>query len=248
MKAAIVILLIAAFYGLPAQSQTTKTGKATATGACAISHSGNNDTININIKNCGIGPEQGKKIIELLDKLKDDRSSEKFSEKLDQLIELASKPYQIQNCVGSNCLMNGTQNNFDQRQFGAAQPPPQITGWTVNDVDPMVIDPNKPMMNMEGPLAINPGVSISFQIDRLFQNPMFLVKCDRPCSATGAMVGGISSPQMLSSAQNPRVAGVALGMMVPLMPGNSVTIKVRSADSQKISILSVEGYVPPIQR
>ncbi len=48
---------------LGAQNATT-TGKATATGECAVSHSGNNDVITI--ENCGIGKEQADKIVEML--------------------------------------------------------------------------------------------------------------------------------------------------------------------------------------
>jgi hypothetical protein len=67
MKAAIAILLIVVFYGLLTQSQTPTTGKAIASGNCGVtSHSGNNDVFNISINNCGIGEEQGKKIISLL--------------------------------------------------------------------------------------------------------------------------------------------------------------------------------------
>ena len=93
MKAIIVILLLAGFQGLPAQGQTTTNGKATASGACGVSsHSGNNDTISIYVKNCGIGKEQGAKIIELLNKvLANNKDLAAMNAKLDELLVVASK-------------------------------------------------------------------------------------------------------------------------------------------------------------
>jgi len=123
MKFVAVFLILTATYAVDSQTTTNGTAKASG-GACAVAHSGNNDTITI--QHCGIGEKQANQIIDLLNKIKDDRASDKFSEKLDQLIELASKPYQVQNCVGSNCLMNGTQNNYDQRTYRAPKPGPNV--------------------------------------------------------------------------------------------------------------------------
>ncbi|MGF7178743.1 hypothetical protein [Tunturiibacter psychrotolerans] len=90
MKAAIVILLIVAFYGLPTQSQTTTTGRATSSGTCGVtSHSGNNDTINVFIKNCGVGKEQGDKIIALLQEVLAGHDLDTVNSKLDQLLKIA---------------------------------------------------------------------------------------------------------------------------------------------------------------
>jgi len=119
MKTAAVILLFAVFYGLPIQSQTPKTGKAIASGICGVSsHSGNNDTVNINIKNCGIGAEQGRKIIELLQRALADTQTR--DTKLNQLIELASKPtVTVEGPIiqsGGNCTQNivGGSGNTNQ--------------------------------------------------------------------------------------------------------------------------------------
>jgi hypothetical protein len=220
--------------------QTATTGRANTSGTCSPATTGNSNKF---IINCGIGKEQGEKIIHLLNTVLSKKDLAEIDAKLDELIEIAAKPVpQVLSCVGSNCVQNGNQTNVDQRQFGAPQPPPHLLGMTMKDLE-SVATPNP----MSGPLSSNPGASASFTVDRIFQNAMFLLLCDRPCSTTSASVVGVSSPQMLSSPQNPRIAGVALGLMGPLLPGNPVTIEVRSADNQKVTILSVEGYVPPIQ-
>jgi len=105
--------------GLWANGQATKTGPATASGGCAVSHSGNNDTIIIS--NCGIGKEQADKIIAMLRAVLADRDLSHVNAKLDDLLVLASKPSRTQTCVGSNCFQgtnNGTVNQ-NLNQYGA---------------------------------------------------------------------------------------------------------------------------------
>jgi hypothetical protein len=107
MKAVYVILLFAAFRGLPASSQTT-TGKSSTSGACSPSSSGSGNSFIINVKNCGIGAEQGAKIVEMLKKALAD--SQTRDAKLNQLLELASRPT-VQ--VGGSIIQTGgdcTQN------------------------------------------------------------------------------------------------------------------------------------------
>jgi hypothetical protein len=58
--------------------------KTTATGTCAVSHSGNNDTIII--KNCGLSAEQTKKLTEMLTHLVADHDG--INQKLDTLREI----------------------------------------------------------------------------------------------------------------------------------------------------------------
>jgi hypothetical protein len=243
MKVVRLILLSAALSG-SLIAQSTVTGKAETKGTCSPATSGSHNSFVIH---CGIGEEQGKKIIELLNHALGSKDIATINSKLDELIQVAARPAPVDtlNCTGSNCVQNGNQTNYDQRQFNAQQPPPHLTGLEVKTISPITIDPSKPMMNMDGPLAANPGVSLNFTVDGIFQNPIFLAMCDRPCSATSAHAGGVSSPRMLKSPQDPRIAGAALGLMGPLMPGNPVTINIHSADSQTVTILHVEGYVPP---
>lgn len=73
---------------LAAQSATNN-GKATATGTCAVSHSGNNDVITI--RDCGIGKEQADKIVEMLKAILANQESDSRDAKLNELLELARK-------------------------------------------------------------------------------------------------------------------------------------------------------------
>jgi len=65
------------------------TGKATASGNCAVSHSGNNDTIII--QNCGIGKEEADKITEMLRAVLANQKTEERDAKIDQLLDLAKR-------------------------------------------------------------------------------------------------------------------------------------------------------------
>ena len=89
MKTVIVILLLVAFHGLPILGQATKnTGAGTsASGTCVIIHNGSGGDI-INLKDCGIGAEQGKKIIEMLNAIS---ANKDIDAKLDELLELAKR-------------------------------------------------------------------------------------------------------------------------------------------------------------
>ncbi len=94
MKALVVVCLLGV--GLIANSQSTQTGPATATGECAVSHSGNYDRITI--QNCGIGKEQGEKIIQLLQALAANKDRDDQNAKLDELLEITKR---IANPYGS---------------------------------------------------------------------------------------------------------------------------------------------------
>lgn len=87
MKPVFVIPLLAVLCGLPIQAQSTTNGKARATGACSVAHSGNGDTYII--KNCGIGEAQGKKIIDLLQEVLKGNDPTSTNDKLDELIKIA---------------------------------------------------------------------------------------------------------------------------------------------------------------
>jgi hypothetical protein len=65
MKSASVTVLIFMLYGMPALAQKNA-GNAATKGSCSPPTTGDNNTYVIE---CGIGPEQGKKIIEMLNKV-----------------------------------------------------------------------------------------------------------------------------------------------------------------------------------
>jgi hypothetical protein len=236
MKAAFAILLTMVLHGSVAHSQTTPTEKA-AGSPCSSSHVGddNNYVISCN----GIGAAQGNKIIEILEKVLANADITAVNAKLNELLAVASQPSPTQTCAGSNCVQNASQTT-DQH---VSQAPPNILGLAVAPLGPR---PNIGVAGMlEGPVGVNPGVTVSFTVDAAFTTAMFSVACDRPCAATTAsVVEGSSSPQMLTT-DKPNIAVVALGLTGPLMPDNKVTITVRSMDATKISVQNVQSYVPP---
>lgn len=220
MKAANAILLTMVLQGSVALSQTTPTEKAAASGACSTAPVGDNRTYNIKCN--GIGADQSKKIVEILNRVLANQDPATVNAKLDELLVAASQPTKTE----------------------ALQSPPNILGLTVT---PLVPRPNIGAEGLiEGPLGENPGVSVSFTVDGMFTTAMFSVVCDRSCAATTASVEGTSSPQMMTT-DKPNIAVVALGLKGPLMPNNKVTITVRSRDAGKISVQSVQSFVQPVR-
>lgn len=217
MKTANAILLAMVLQGSVALGQTTPTEKTPASGTCNTAP-GDNSTYNINCT--GVGADQAKKIVEILYKVLANQDLTAVNAKLDELLTVASQPVQTQ----------------------ALQAPPKILDMTVT---PLVPRPNIGTEGLvEGPFGVNPGVTLTFTVDRTFTNPMFSVFCDRPCAATSASVEGTSSPKMLTT-DKPNIAVVSLNTKDPLMPANKVTITVRSKDAGKISVQSVESFVQP---
>jgi hypothetical protein len=216
MKAANAILLTIVLQGSVALSQTTPTEKAAASGSCSTAPVGDSNTYNINCN--GVGVDQGKKIVEVLNKVLANQDLTTVNAKLDELLVVASQPVQ------------------------APQAPPNVLGMTVT---PLVPRPNIGTEGLsEGPLGVNPGVTVSFTVDAMFTPAMFSIFCDRPCAATSASVEGTSSPQMMTT-DKPTIAVVALGMKGPLVPNNKVTITVRSRDAGKISVQNVQSFAQP---
>ena len=218
MKAANAILLTMALQGSVALSQTTPPEKTAASGTCSTAPVGDDKTYNINCN--GVGLDQGKKIVEILNRVLVNQDATAVNAKLDELLVVASQPAQTQ----------------------AQQAPPKILDLTVA---PLVPRPNIGAEGLiEGPLGVNPGVTVSFTVDGMFTPAMFSVFCDRPCAATSASVEGTSSPQMMTT-DKPNISVVALGLKGPLMPNNKVTITVRSRDAGKISVQNVQSFVQP---
>ena len=232
MKASIAILLTIVLQGSVALTQTTPTEKTAAGATCSNAPAEDNNTFNINCN--GIGVDQGKKVLELLNRVLANQDLTAVNAKLDELLVVASQPAQTQACVGSNCGPNSSQTPQG----------PKILGLTNA---PLVPRPNLGTMGMvEGPLGVNPGVTESFTVDGAFPAAMFLITCDRACAATTASVEGASSSPRMMTTDKPNIAVVALGQT--LMPDNKVTITVRSNDAGKISVQSVESFVQPVAK
>jgi hypothetical protein len=218
MKAANAILLTVVLQGSIALSQTTPTEKAATSGTCSTAPAGDTNTYNVNCNS--IGADQGKKIVELLNRVLANQDLATVNTKLDELLVVASQPAQTQ----------------------ALQSPPNILGLAAT---PLVPRPNLGTEGqIEGPFGVNPGATVSFTVDGMFTTAMFSVFCDRPCVATSASVEGASSPRMMTT-DKPNIAVVALGLPGPLMPDNKVTITVRSKDAGKISVQKVQSFVQP---
>jgi hypothetical protein len=216
MKAAIAILVTMVLQGPVALSQTVPAAKAAGSGTCSTAHAGDDNTYNISCN--GVGADQGKKMVDLLNKVLVNQDTTAVNAKLDELLVVASQPAPAQ----------------------TLQAPPKVLGLTVA---PLVPRPNLGTEgSIEGPFGVNPGVTASFTVDSNFSPAMFSVFCDRPCAATSASVDGPSSPQMMTT-DKPNIAVVALGLKDPLTPNNKVTITVRSKDAAKISVLNVESFV-----
>jgi hypothetical protein len=81
-------LLLGLFFGLPILGQSMTNGQASATGPCSVAHSGNNDRYIINCN--GIGEEQGKKMLELLNKILLNHDMADANAKLDQLLAIVA--------------------------------------------------------------------------------------------------------------------------------------------------------------
>jgi hypothetical protein len=115
MKVALASLLPIVLYVSALCGQTTPAGKASSSGACSPSHVGNNNSYVINCN--GIGAAQGKKIVELLNKVLTNSDLAAVNAKLDELVNVASRPNQTVNAPNGigmigGTLVNPTVNNF----------------------------------------------------------------------------------------------------------------------------------------
>jgi len=158
---------IALFYFLciAVLGHAQSSGTATTKGTCSPAVSGNKNTFTIE---CGIGVEQGKQILAVLNKILDSQlDSQAVMEKLD---ELAKQNRQTINApqgiaIGGGIVYGPTVNNFGPRN-------PNVTWSILKDKLPTKE-------------AVNPQVWVRIKIDRDFPLPRFAVVCDRPCKAVG---------------------------------------------------------------
>jgi hypothetical protein len=128
MRAAFVILL-SVVVGGSSFGQTTGSGKATTSGICSPATTGNNNTYYF--KYCGSDPEQGKKIIELLNQALAGKDPAAINLKLDELIKIASRPAQpvCDNNTLTNCVAG---DNYGSQTVNGFVPPPPRQMTTAN--------------------------------------------------------------------------------------------------------------------
>ena len=235
------ILLITCLFATPAfaKAQTASSG-ITVSGKCNVVNRGNGNTIMIK---CSANNEEGKKIVAILNKILANQIDPALvMAKLDEIIAAESQKTSG-TCIASNCAgtNNGTQSLTNN--YGVSEPPPTIIDLKVTHREP---DKSGPM-NLEGPLATNPGVDLDFSLSGIFSNPMFLIDCDRPCAATmgGAWPGLNSNPAIYSI--KGRENSTVIGLSVPRVDlGKRVNIVVRSKDANDISVLDVKAFIPPV--
>lgn len=89
LRSSIAIAPLALLCSVCFPQNQTSTGMASATGTCAVSHSGNNDVIRIN--NCGIGKAEADKIVEMLKSVLANQKDDERDAKLDELLALARR-------------------------------------------------------------------------------------------------------------------------------------------------------------
>ncbi len=149
----------------------------------------------------------------------------------------------------------GSQKVEDNRTYGASKPAPNIVDLVVEQVsgiprpDP-ASQSNSPFRTGPrefGPSA-NPGLKLTFRVDALFLNPMFLVRCDHPCLGSRLMFlvngsGGYSGTPPFSQTQNPNEVLVNSGMTKMIDQNTTVIITVRSRDETPINSATVEGFI-----
>lgn len=211
------------------------TGSATAKGTCIVANTGSNARI---YQNCTeVDPELFREFNAMA------RATKSNANLLGALLvqlktlrkELAQTPLlRGPNgfVIGGSIVNNPTINNT----FAASHPAPGID-WTQTP-EPTSKTP------MSGALEKNPGMRVTITLKSVFYNPVFVFQCDRPCQATDAATFGICSVQMLSAPRNPNVTGAAFAMPSQLFFGAQVSVKIRSQDSQPITIVAAQPYIP----
>lgn len=214
------------------------TGHAKASGTCIVANTGPNARIT---QNClVVNPELFKEFKAIAQGTR--RNSAELKNVLDQLEAISKEleggekqqvitaPNGI--AIGGGTVTNPTVNN---NTYGAQQPPPHIT-WNTK--------PAKPGPTfIEGPTAANPGVEVQVIPDNTFVNPMFMVRCDRPCKGTAVHLNAAYGPSIYST-NSPNSAlfslGVTTGFIAPMTP---VTLTVRSFDSNPISVITAAACI-----
>jgi hypothetical protein len=226
------IALILATLPFGSLSQTPTTGKSQTSGPCSPAVSGNHNTFNID---CRIDPQQGKQMIEMLNKvLSNQIDSSLVMKKLDELLAQRG----TQTVGGVDCTLNGGNcagiNNGNQvvNRYGAKTPPPQIS-WTLG----------APSM---GPLPNEPpgAIDILIVVQSRFDNPAFVITCDVACRGWGIAFIGSNTAKWRHP--NGNLNQIELDVNAPMLADDKVEVAIQStAATQKVSVVSVETYVEP---
>jgi hypothetical protein len=268
MRSALVslVLLLAT---IPAISQS-KNGTATANGQCSIAISGDNNTVPTAKEMesaCGVGKEQLEKIITLLNGVLTKRDLKQLNAKLDELIQIANKPVQIcSNNIMSACVAGDNFGTVIGPVFGASKAPPPVLGLEVTIIPAVPASPaplysDDPKIHLQqmkdyktqylmGLIheATNPGLFLKFHVDGTFQNPMFLIHCDNPCTGVGSTVAKNESAWSQGNnsflvTRDPNTFLLVLGDYRMLTSDLTVSVSVLSTDKTPLVTATVESYV-----
>jgi hypothetical protein len=152
-----------------------------------------------------------------------------------------SAPY----CPGGICPVGPINGNPTVNNYGVAIPPPSIAIISTN-----LLDAKDVVDIVEGPLSKNPGVHVVLKVSTEFQNPTFIIHCNRPCYVTdGSVYPGISmAKKILTVADHPELGVMAFTEPHTIEPDQKVSIFVRSADSKELLISDVTPYVGPLYK
>lgn len=237
--AALAVCSSAAYCQTPAVSS----GAATSHGSCSPANSGNRNVFSIT---CGIGKEQGDKMIAILNRIIGSQlDPAAVMAKLDdiqkEMERLKNQPSSVNNCPSGICVSGGTVDHPTVNNTYTTQPSPPRLTWTAEGIGGI---PNT-NPTMDNPDAKHPGVKVTITVAGRFQFPMFAVICDRACAATEIVVAGASAPKLYTTNRpNAAVAGFG-GMPAFVDAGTTVWVTVRSKDDQPIRVTEVGPYVAP---
>ena len=163
-----------------------------------------------------------------------------------------SQPASSQSVGGVDCTANqgncaGVNNGTQQTNYGVQEPPPEIL-----DLKQAKIGPGAGISSM-GALGDNPGIRLVFSMSGEFDDPQFLITCDRPCRAiNGRATHGNSFvqsgfPNTYRVVNHPNITLISL-IQPRVLIGDLVIIDVRSEDDGDISVVDVKPYVRPTRK
>lgn len=220
LRHVILLMLILSTSG-PAQKPAS--GNAKTRGQCSPATSGNNNTYYF--KYCGGDPEQGKKVVELLNRILLNQDTVSANAKLDEILKLLSKPMSetnTQTCIGSACA----QGPNSQATFNQLGPPPPVVTWKI---EPSSADPHywRVLVSVDSPPSI----------------PAFIAECDSPCKSQGGTLGGsavYADEARNYITDNPNIAVILFTPHSPIVVGKPLIWIMSSQSDKPLKILSVK--------
>jgi hypothetical protein len=225
MKTALAVFVVMVIPLIPLCSVGQTTGNATSTGTCNVANTGHSNNV---VFQCGIGKEQGQKIVSILNKiLSNQLDTDKVMAKLDELIAAQSRQGATnysQTCNGSACA----QGPNSQATFNQLGPPAPHVTWTVEEVEP-VSNPKlyRVFVSVDSPPSI----------------PAFVAECDLPCKSAGGTLGGsivYSDESRDFATDNPNIVAILFTPHSPISVSKPLIWIISSQSDKPLRILSVK--------